>query len=372
MTSTSNCREITSPRFRAIAAGILIGIYSLLTAGPPISAASLGPASLTIYFIDVEGGQATLIVTSDRHSLLIDSGWAGAGIGYLPGNPHHARDANRILAATHDAGLSGIDIVLITHFHSDHMGGIGELTRLLPVHAFVDHGAPAPTLLANDFETRNGFTVYSSIRSGEKHLQPKVGDYLPIQGIEAVILSTDGRTISTPRSGAGRVNPLCSEPVVPTQDLLENPRSTGLLVRYGQFQFLDVGDLSGEPLRRLACPNALVGPVDVYLVAHHGGADAWDPAIFNGFHPRVAILNNGVRKGGARKTLEMLHKVKDLEDAWQLHLSERAGDINFPAPFVANLDESTAHWIKLTAHHDGSFEILNARTVVSKHYGPAP
>lgn len=371
MSAGFNGRAVPTPRLRGLAAFVLIGTCALLMIDRLSTAAPVDQSALHIYFIDVEGGQATLIVTPDQGSLLIDSGWAGAGTGYVPGDTHQARDANRILAAAHDAGLSSIDAALITHFHVDHMGGIGELSRLLPIHAFIDHGSPAPALIEKDSEIRNAFAVYSSLRSGQKHLEPRVGDRLPLQRIDATIVSTDGKTIRSPLQSRGRANLACSRPAVPAGDLLENPRSTGLLLRYGRFRFLDLGDLSGKPLRRLVCPASLIGPVDVYLVAHHGGDDNCDPAVFNGFHPRVAILNNGVRKGGARRTFETLHHLENLKDVWQLHLSEHAGDGNFPDPFVANLDESTAYWIKLAAHRDGSFEIINARTGLSKHYAPS-
>jgi hypothetical protein len=141
-----------------------------------------------------------------------------------------------------------------------------------------------------------------------------------------------------------------------------------VVVRFGKFRFLDVGDLTGPPLFGLACPKDLIGPVDAYLVAHHGGGDAADPATFAAFRPRVAIMNNGVWKGGMKQTYEVLHHVPGLEDVWQLHRSNSAGDSNYSAPYVANLDESTAYWIKLVANEDGSFRVFNPRTGESKSY----
>jgi hypothetical protein len=141
-------------------------------------------------------------------------------------------------------------------------------------------------------------------------------------------------------------------------------------MRFGRFTFLDVGDLSGPPLFRLVCPNSLIGPTDVYLVAHHGGPDAADPATFAGFAPRVAILNNGKSKGGSPEVLAALNQARGLEDAWQLHRSLPPGPRFFKDDRVANLDETTAHWIKLSAKTDGSFVIANGRTNASKSYGP--
>jgi beta-lactamase superfamily II metal-dependent hydrolase len=335
------------------------------------------PSGLEIYFLDVEGGQSTLVVTPDRHSLLIDAGWAGDGSGFRTGDPHRARDANRIAAAARDAGVARIDYLLITHFHVDHDGGVGELAQLMPVDVFIDHGSPSEEAEKTSVETRDGFAAYARVRSAAaRHIEPRPGDRLPLAGIEATVVSSAGATLGRPLPGAGARNPQCPEHATAPRDPYENPRSTGVLIRYGAFRFLDVGDLSGEPLFRLACPQSLVGPVDVYLVAHHGGPDVADPAIFAAFGPRVAVMNNGTTKGGARSTYQALHRVPGLENVWQLHLSAEAGDSNFAAAYVANLDESSAHWIKLIAKQDGSFRILNQRTGAWQEYaarsrGPA-
>jgi competence protein ComEC len=183
-----------------------------------------------------------------------------------------------------------------------------------------------------------------------------------------IVVSAAGATLSGPLPHAGAANSACQDHATPPRDPYENPRSTGIVVRYGKFRFLDVGDLSGQPLFNLACPRSLIGPVDAYLVAHHGGADVDIPATFAAFKPRVAIMNNGLEKGGALVTYQSLHQVGALEDVWQLHLSADAGDSNFAAQYVANLDESSSHWIKLTANKDGSFRVFNQRTGEWKTY----
>jgi competence protein ComEC len=325
--------------------------------------------TLEIYFIDVEGGQSTLVVTPDRHALLIDTGWAGNGSGFSPGSPREARDANRILAAARDAGVARIDYLLITHFHIDHDGGVSELAQLMPIGVFIDHGSPSADAEKTSPETRDGFAAYAKVRSAASgHLEPRPGDRLPLEDVEATVVSSAGATLERPLPGAGERTALCQDQAPASRDPYENPRSTGVVIRYGKFRFLDLGDLSGEPLYRLACPKSMIGPVDVYLVAHHGGPDAADPATFAAFRPRVAIMNNGLTKGGARATYHTLHQVTGLEGVWQLHLSAEAGDENFAPPYVANLDESTAHWIKLIARQDGSFRVLNQRTGEWKEY----
>jgi competence protein ComEC len=318
--------------------------------------------NLKIYFIDVEGGQSTLIVTPDRHSLLIDTGFAGGGAGFRPGDPQHARDANRILAAARDAGITQIDYLLITHFHADHDGGVTELSQLMPIKVFVDHGVPSEEAENSSAETQQAFKAYSALRSTREHLQPGPGDRMPLKDLDVVVVSSAGSTLTEPLSHAGAINAACPDHGIPSRDPYENPRSTGIVVRFGKFRFLDVGDLSGQPLFHLVCPKNLIGPVNVYLVAHHGGADVAGAETFAAFHPQVAVMNNGVTKGGAAATFQVLHHVAGLEDVWQLHASADAGGANFPPRYIANLDESTAHWIDILAHEDGSFRVHNSRT----------
>ncbi len=323
--------------------------------------------TLEIYFIDVEGGQSTLMVTPGGESLLVDTGWAGNGSrGSKPGNPSQSRDANRILAAARDAKLKQIDYALITHFHSDHDGGVVELVQLIPIRHFIDHGS-LPVQAQSDTETKQAFEAYLAVRNRVPHMEPKPGDRLPLKQIDAVIVSSAGSTLPVPFPGAGENNAVCRRSALPAGDSIENPRSTGIVVAFGKFRFLDVGDLTGQPLFDLACPRNMIGPVDVYLVAHHGGPDASDPATFAAFRPRIAVMNNGLKKGGSPATYESLHHVPEL-DVWQLHRSQAAGDANFAAERIANLDESTDYWIRLSVNKDGSFRVLNARNGQWKDY----
>ena len=174
--------------------------------------------------------------------------------------------------------------------------------------------------------------------------------------------------MTAPLAGAASgANAACTPPGTPAQEATENPRSTGILLQFGRFRFLDVGDLSGAPLFSLACPSDRLGPVDVYLVAHHGGADAADRAMFEAIRPRVAILNNGAVKGGAAETLKTLHALPGT-DTWQLHRSEVQGAENFADERIANLSEATSNWIMVSASEDGSFVVTNRRTGATTRY----
>jgi len=319
-------------------------------------AAAAAPLPLTIYFIDVEGGQATLVVTPNRQSMLIDTGYAGLG----------DRDPQRIMAAARDAGISRLDVLLITHFHGDHDGGAPSIAKSLPISTFVDYGTPVQT---GDSVTQP-FQAYAEVRRSGKHVVAKAGERLPLTGVDVRIVSAAGTTLSRPLDGAGRPNPACSGLTRMEDDATENARSTGVLLTLGQFRFLDLGDLAGNTLAQLACPNDLIGRVDVYLVPHHGNADANVPAVTAALRPRVAIVNNGVTKGAAPEMLAALHGLRGV-DVWQLHRSANDGAGNSPDAVIANVDDGkTAYWIKLTATADGAFTVNNGRTGVSRRYAP--
>ena len=344
-------------------------VAAVLTIYPLIGSAQAQVAkTLDIYFIDVEGGQATLVVTPAGETLLVDAGFPGSGgFAARAGNPAEARDPQRILAVAKRAGVERIDNLLVTHFHADHMGGVPELADLLPIGTFIDHGG-----LTADADrvagTSEVYAAYAAVRAKGRHITPVVGDRLPLAGVEATVVSTGGVSLATSLPGAAAgPNAACVAPAIPAGETTENPRSTGFLLQWGKFRFLNVGDLSGDPLFALTCPADRIGPVDVYLVTHHGAGDASDPSMFAALTPRVAVINNASAKGGSAATLRTLRAATGT-DTWQLHRSAAAGAENFADERIANLDETTAHWIKISASADGSFTVTNARTDATVRY----
>jgi competence protein ComEC len=314
-------------------------------------------ASLDIYFIDVEGGQATLIVTPERQSVLVDAGYPD----------RNGRDPDRIMAAARDAHLTRIDYLLITHFHEDHDGGAAELARRIPIGTYVDYGSPVQT----EPEVVAAFAAYSEARKNGQHLEPKPGDRLPLRGIDVEVVSAGGLTLSHALAGGGQPNAACAAFERRADNLTENPRSIGVRVRFGEFRFLDLGDLVWNKLGGLVCPDNLIGEADVYLVAHHGNGDSNVPAFLAAVQPRVAVVNNGMWKGGVAAALETLHHWPGLEAVWQLHLSGSDGAENSDESLVANLADGArdaAHWIKLSARKDGGFVVTNGRTGFHKDY----
>jgi competence protein ComEC len=324
--------------------------------GIPVHAVTPAPKPLQIYFVDVEGGQATLIVSPSGQSLLIDTGWSG----------YEGRDADRIIAAAHQAGIKQLDYVLITHYHRDHVGGVPQLADGIKIGTFVDHG---PNLEDSEV-TRTDYAAYEKAIAGHAHVVVKPGWALPIKGIEVRVLSAAGNLISAPLPGAGEANPYCAKEPAASTDDTENARSLGALITYGKFRFLDLGDLTKQKELQLACPNNLVGNVDLFLVTHHG-ADLSNPKpLVWALHPRVAILDNGARKGASPAAWQIVHDSPGLGDLWQLHYAaESDKDHNVAEDHIANVKENCeGKFLKASAEPDGSFTVTNSRNGLEKSY----
>jgi beta-lactamase superfamily II metal-dependent hydrolase len=335
---------------RALAALLVL----LLTALVPV--VSTAAATLRIYFVDVEGGQSTLVVTPAGESLLIDAGYGGRG----------GRDPARVLQAIHDAGIERIDYLLATHFHSDHVGGIPELSANVPITTFIDYGEP----LGTDRMASRGFRNYEPVRGrGDRHIRAEPGAKLPLQGISVEVVSAGGDVLTAPLDGAGARNYACVGVEDHVADGTENYRSVGVMIQYGRFRFLTLGDLSGNTLTKLACPRDLLGAVSAYQVAHHGAYDSNVPALYAALRPGAAILNNGATKGAAPYTMRSLLSHPAIGDLWQLHASLRDDALNTSEELIANLDDADdGHRLELIAQADGGFRIGNGRTGTSRSY----
>jgi len=311
---------------------------------------------LEVYFIDVEGGQATLFVSPSGESMLVDTGWPDA----------KGRDAGRIAAAARIAGVKQIDYLVVTHYHMDHVGGVPQLAARIPIRTFVDHGPS----VEHDAEANQLFAAYASLRDKGKHLLAKPGEVIPIRGITVQILTAAGDEISSPLPGAGTPNPLCAGAKRKDADPSENARSIGMLITYGKFRIIDLGDLTWNKELGLACPDNKIGTIDVYLSTHHGLDQSSAPPLVHALHPLVAIMNNGARKGGSAEAWQTMHSSAGLEDIWQLHYALEAGKPNnAPDDFIANLEEHCqGNWIKLSAESDGHFTVTNSRNQKTKTY----
>ena len=271
-----------------------------------VRASAQAAKPLDVYFIDVEGGQATLFVTPSGESMLIDTGFPGNG----------DRDVNRVLAAIKQAGLTRLDYLLVTHYHADHAGNAAAIAARIPVGTFIDHGETVETTP----EAQALYEGYKKGRDAGRHMLAKPGDKVPIRDLDVTIVSADGARITRPVAAPARANPLCAGFTPKEADPGENARSVGSLIAFGRFRMVDLGDLTWNKEQELVCPNNLLGTVDVYLTTHHGLAQSGPPVIVHALAPRVAIMNNGPKKGGCcRSDARPSASSPGLEDFWQLH-----------------------------------------------------
>ena len=337
--------------------------------------AQAGPRSLEIYWIDVEGGAATLLVSPSGESFLIDTGWAVDD-----------RDAKRVFAATQLAGLKKIDYLLISHFHADHVGGLAALSKMIPIEKFYDHGDTI------EKENQQWLDSYKAASAGKRTIV-KPGDEIPVKGLRVLVVASDQKVLAKPVNGGGP-NPFCANAEQKAPLSPENQRVAGVLVSYGKFKYLNLIDLDWEKEMELACPINKLGTVTVYQTSRHGAFDgAGAPAFLNGIRPQVVVVNNGPRKGMGQVDKDVksitppgtevdpyekvaylrIAEITGIEGIWQEHLSLLDSDPthNTSLDMIANFEETaqcTGNWIKATVQPDGKFTVINSRNNFSKSY----
>jgi beta-lactamase superfamily II metal-dependent hydrolase len=326
--------------------------------GPALTTAQANASKhLLIYSIDVEGGQSTLLVAPSGASLLVDTGW--------PNND--GRDIQRIQAAMKDAGITRLDHVFITHFHVDHVGGVPELLKRVPVGEFIDHG---PNREDNAGTSRDFEAYLNAIKAKPRRIIHP-GDTIQIPGLSIVILAADGEHISAIPGVKPTPNPYCAaEPSWPV-DPSEDARSAGFLATFGKFTFLDLGDLTGAKEVALVCPKNPIPPIDLYLVDHHGMDISNPRALVDAIHPVVSIMDNGAHKAGDPKAWQMVHDSPGMQDLYMIHTAEGSDAAhNSPEALIANPKGAPADgaYIKVVASSTGSFSVTNSRTGQTKKY----
>ena len=349
-------------KMRSVFAHLAVCAATVLFAAQRVATAEM-PGSLKVYFADVEGGQATLFVAPGGESMLVDTGWPG----------FNGRDADRIAALCKQAGVHKIDTVVVTHFHTDHVGGVPQLVARIPVGRFVDHG---PNREMDGGITEAGFKAYEQALAEKKipRMTAHVGNVLPMKGLRVEVVSADGEVLAKPLAGAGAANAACASSPEKAVEDSENDRSIGMMIGFGKLRIVDLGDLTWAKERPLMCPVNKLGMVDVYIVSHHGMDRSGSPALVNALAPRVAIMDNGATKGGVASSFDTIEHSPRLKDLWQLHTAEGSdAGHNVAAARTANLSSAgdAGHSLLLTGHPDGSFAVTNERTGETVEYPAA-
>ncbi len=343
-----------------------------------------GPAraskDLRISMVDVEGGAASLFLTPEGKTLLIDTGWPpGMGnwprMGETPAAPTTS-SADRIAAAAQALGITRIDYLLMTHYHVDHAGGVRALLEKLPVDTFIDHGSNSEQTPANADPRRLAFatsTLYQkwvAAYQGHPHISATVGQVLNIGSLRLKFVASNAQMLSEPLPGAGQPNPLCAGVAqMERNGGVENVRSLGMLMTFGKTRILDLGDNTWNNELELLCPVNKIGKVDVFYVTQHGMDLSSSPPTA-AFDPLVALMQNGPMKGGDEPVIKTVAAYPHLEGFWRLHYSVRYPDLNPDPNYIANLNQQPdmAYPINLDITPSGEITVTNPRNGFNKTY----
>ena len=327
--------------------------------------------TLDFYWVDSEGGGSTLIVTPSNESVLIDTGNPGA------------RDSGRIIAAARAAGLSKIDHVLITHWHTDHFGGAAEVAQQIPFGTIHQRAIPD-----GDPDGRKQSTFQVQIKPfrdiAAKREPLKAGVAIPLKAssggpkIELRCLGADQTFVEPTAAQRQRANPLAASATPKAPDPSDNANSAVFLLSFGPFRFFDGGDLTWNLESKLVAPHNLAGVVDVYQTNHHGLEVSNNPVLVQSLEPTVVVMNNGPKKGGQPGAFAAIRSAKSVQALYQVHKSFNVPEQeNAAHEFTANHDNLTgpdaakcpANIIKMSVAPDGrSYTISVPSTGHTKTY----
>ena len=375
-------------------------MISKLFAAALLSTALVTPAlaagnTLKIVSVDVEGGGGTLFVTPSGRSLLIDTGWP-SDYGLLPSPDGAQNSADRIVAAAKKLGVKKIDYLIITHFHMDHVGGVVDLAKRIPIGTFIDHGPnvePLPPGVKDDPHLPGGapdilYPKYLEVIKGHKHIVAKPGQVIRMGGMTDTIVSSNGVVMSKALAGAGAPNPACDSAESKSEKDLggeENRRSVASMLTFGKVKIALFGDLSWDKERELSCPAGKLGHVNLLIATQHGSNISSNPASIADMHPDVVVMGSGGKKGGDEEAIKTIKTSPGLMGFWQSHENfahpEWDGDKNM----IANLNPSAeavaaqakslfsappdqGYAIHAEVTKDGAITVTNDRNGYSKTY----
>jgi competence protein ComEC len=358
---------------RRLVRGMALAGAVALFAGAPALAQEAKPG-LRVIMVDVEGGGGTLFITPEGKSFVIDAGFP-AGSGTAPGSPS---SVERIVKAAKEAGLSKIDVFMVSHYHGDHVGGVKELVAAMPIDLFVDHGPNIepvlPTARPGSLSAQQRYDEYLAVIKGKEHKVWSAGDHMQIGSMRVDVVNARGfvaqRALTRNAAPVDCAN--FETPEFKAND--ENDNAIGVVVTFGKARVMSLADTTMPVEKRLLCPMNRVGPMDLLVVSHHGSLLSTSAQLLDATRPRVALVGNGATKGGDKRVFDVLVNAPSHPEVWQLHSATRNPEMDAPAERISNLvggapDQGFA--LKAEVSREGDIHIVNARNGLARDY-PAP
>jgi beta-lactamase superfamily II metal-dependent hydrolase len=335
------------------------------------SPAAISDPQLRMVLIDMEGGGGALYVTPEGKSLLIDAGWTAGMPDEAPASP---TSASRVVKAARALGVRRIDTLIVSHFHADHVGGVAELLRSMPVGTIIDYGASLepkrpgsnPRVTPSDL-----FKEYLPVVAGRKRVLAKPGDHFRIGSLRIHIVNAAGRVMAGNLPGGGQSVAGCATMTdrgAPTTN--ENDASIGVVASFGKARILNLSDSTWKIEKQLVCPANKLGRIDLMVVSHHGSSLSNSPQLYEAVRPRVALLGNGETKGGDRQVLETLAMAPSRPAVWQLHSATKSPELDVAAERIANPAgrPDGAYGIEARVSADGTIQVTNQGSGFSVTY----
>jgi len=353
----------------AIAAALSLG-------GAATAAPAQGP--LRVVQLDVEGGGGVLFLTPEGRSVLVDTGWPPGMPAPAEGVKPERSSADVIIAAAQKLGIRQIDYLIISHYHTDHIGGAVEFIKRFPVANFIDHGdnteLPAADRPVTPTHASRTYAAYLAAIGDRPRRVVKPGDTVDVGSLKLTVVTSHRGVLQQPLPGAGGATPGCAE--AGEKDAIggeENPRSVGFIANFGKSRILHLADVTWNVEKELVCPTDKIGPVDLMIASHHGSDLSNSPPLLAAAKPRVVLVGNGARKGGDEPVLQRLRAVTPVEAIWQVHSATRSPQADVDEVRVANLQPQPDANYSLVAEvaPDGAITVVNERNNQRQRYAPS-
>ncbi|HEX2801522.1 MAG TPA: MBL fold metallo-hydrolase [Phenylobacterium sp.] len=351
--------------------GILGAVLVAALAGSTQAA----PPTLKMAVIDMEEGAATLFVTPEGRSLLIDT-----GASVRNGLDGAKNSADRVAAVARSLGVTKIDYLIVTHYHGGHIGGVEDLAAKIPIGTFIDHGPNTDLPVAGEAPEAQGsrmarrsmqyYAKYLEIIKGHRRIIAKPGDVLRFGSLTATIVASAGKTLTAPLPAAGGPGSRCDTAPMADNGGIENTNSVASILTFGKVRIAALGDIVWNQEHDLACPVDKIGHVNILLVTHHGNGLSTNPAIIAALRPDIAVMANSAVYGAVPPTVNTIGQSPGLQGFWKMHASKANPGLDGDPDYIANLNPAPDHGdsIRLTVSRAGRVTVANSRNGFSRTY----